>query len=191
MRPVNSAVGCRHAHRRLKELEPVAERIADVEPDHSRQGFIKVRHEAGGVARVRYGPQVINAEGRMGLAGRPKVCFHAKMELDRIVAEPDAPDGECRRLRKLYQAEHRGIERACLVLPAGGHGQLNMIEAEKGHAIQEGMIRAMPTINYLAVIFRLAKWPSVPGPTHNATPPPRGSSFRSLTMRQGCSAPCT
>src|SRR5438477_1750645 len=44
---------------------------------------------------------------------------------------------------------------------------------------------------YLAVIFRLEKYPSVPGPTHNATPPACGSILRSLTIRQGCSAPCT
>src|ERR1700722_14218291 len=41
------------------------------------------------------------------------------------------------------------------------------------------------------VIFRSAKYPSVPGPTHRATAPSESPSFISLTIRQGSAAPWT
>jgi hypothetical protein len=46
--------------RRLKELEPVAERIVNVESDHPGESFIKVWREAGDVTRVRDGQGIAN-----------------------------------------------------------------------------------------------------------------------------------
>jgi hypothetical protein len=60
------------------------------------------------------------------------------------------------------------------------------------HRLRSSGLSSLPLIHQdLAAIFRLAKYPSVPGPTHKATRPSRGSSFRSSTMRHGCSAPFT
>ena len=66
--------------------------------------------------------------------------------------------------------------------------------AKRKHTLDnEGSLltRHVPTICRHYLIFKFAKYPSVPGPTHKATPPSESPSFKSLTIRQGCAAPCT
>ncbi|MGO9033618.1 hypothetical protein [Mycobacterium sp.] len=43
------------------------------------------------------------------------------------------PRGEVRRLGLLRQAEHVAVEEAGPVLPAGGHGQLHVIDTDDWH----------------------------------------------------------
>src|SRR6185369_14325215 len=79
--------------------------------------------------------EVPDEQGGMRLPRRAKVRLHAEVDLHRAALEPGAAAlGQLRRLRDLGDTEEPRVERASLVLPSGGHGELDMIDSDNGHA---------------------------------------------------------
>nr|WP_287379509.1 hypothetical protein [Candidatus Microthrix sp.] len=70
----------------------------------------------------------------MGLAGRAKVGLDPEVNLERSILKPaSAPLGQVHRFGHLRDAEHPGVEGDGLVLPAGGHGELHVIDTDDAH----------------------------------------------------------
>src|SRR5262249_56559642 len=70
----------------------------------------------------------------MGLAGGPKVGVHAEVDLDLPALEPRAaPLGELGGFRRLGDPEDYTVEPPRLVLAAGGHGGLDVVDAHHAH----------------------------------------------------------
>ena len=75
--------------------------------------------------------QVGHEECRVGFSGRPKLSLDAKVNTHDSVFEPTAPAlGQRRRLGNFRELQQVSIKRASLVLTAGRHGQLDMIDGE-------------------------------------------------------------
>ena len=78
--------------------------------------------------------QTLDQERRVGLAGRGERFLDTEVELHSTRAEPAAaPGGDVRRLGDLIEAEDLAVEADRLGLPAGWHGQLDMVEPEEPH----------------------------------------------------------
>jgi hypothetical protein len=102
---------------RLHQLDPVAERIADVEAVEAIQRLVRDRLGTSGAQPDGQGRQVAHDEGRVRLAGRAEVALDAEMHAHAAVpvVEPDAAAaGEVGRLEDLAQTERVGVEYARL-----------------------------------------------------------------------------
>src|SRR6185295_19456175 len=75
--------------------------------------------------------ELLYEEGRMSLPGRPEILLDAEMQVQGPADEPDsAAFRQMLGLGDLRQTEHTAIERAGLALLPGGHGELNVVEAQ-------------------------------------------------------------
>ena len=73
--------------------------------------------------------QVVDRQGRVGLAGGPEIFLHPEMQRHGPVGEPaTATGGERRGFAEALESEHTGIEGLGLILPTGGHGQLHVVQ---------------------------------------------------------------
>ena len=66
----------------------------------------------------------------MSLAGGPEVLFHPQVQRHRSVGEPATPAGGQRRgFGQAFETEQARVEGLCLLLAAGPHGQLHVVQA--------------------------------------------------------------
>jgi len=90
-------------------------------------------HPRGGEPTLDHA-KILEQERRVSLAGRGERFLDAEVELHSARAEPAAaPGGDVRRLGDLIEAEDLAVEADRLGLPAGWHGQLDMVEPEEPH----------------------------------------------------------
>src|SRR4029079_3606629 len=94
-----------------------------------------MRDRASG-ARQRRGQcrKILDEESRVRLSRRGKILFDPEMNLQFAVLEPAAAAaGKFVRLFGLRNAKNRRIEISCVGLPAGGHGEQDMIQSTDAH----------------------------------------------------------
>lgn len=121
---------------RLHQLDPVAERIVDVDPVVSFEGLVVTDRGAGGAQDLDQGGQVVDQERRVGLACRSEVGLDAQVDLEVPALEPAAPARrEMGRLGGFVDTEEPRVEGPRLVLVSGWHRQLNMVDPGHPHGI--------------------------------------------------------
>src|ERR1700677_2398138 len=88
-----------------------------------------------GCPAARHQPgKVRDDEPRMSLARRAEFAFHAEMNLELTALEPAATAlRHVGRFWNFGNSEHTVIELACLLLAAGRHRQLHMVETSYRH----------------------------------------------------------
>src|SRR4051794_9472471 len=98
----------------LPQLEPVAERILRKRSADAGNGVVPARIVARLPQARAQRFEVVDDEAGMGLARRGERLLDAEVQLLRAGAEPDAATcAQLCRLRKLREAEHAAVERAC------------------------------------------------------------------------------
>ena len=82
---------------------------------------------------LQMGSQVVETlhqEGWVRLPSRPKILFHAEVNLHPFAAEPaPSPGTELRGLRHAFQAEQARLERLRFSVTSRRHRHLNMVES--------------------------------------------------------------
>lgn len=114
----------------MADLEPVAERVVDVEAPRPRDRLVE-RHLVPALAQAlgEVG-QVVGDQAGMRLAGGCERFLDPDVQLLRPGPEPAAA-ARCKRarLRELLEPEERAVERARLVLASGWGGNLNVVDS--------------------------------------------------------------
>ncbi len=119
---------------RLHQLEPVAERVVDVDAVVALERLVVAGHVPRGRERRDERVEVVDDERRVGFASGTEVGVDAEVDLHRLGLEPaPAPYGEVRWLRQLRDAEQAVIERDCLGFATRRHRELDVIEPHHRH----------------------------------------------------------
>ena len=118
----------------LSDLEPVAERIGDVDPLDTGDRVVERDVAAGGAQPAGEPGEVVGDETRVGLARRGERFLDADVELLRTCAEPAAA-ARCEpgRLRDLLEAEQPAVERPRIALAARRRSDLHVVDACDRH----------------------------------------------------------
>src|SRR5207344_2179969 len=111
------------------QLQPVAERIADVTTVEALQRHVVRDAVPGGLDPSSEGLQVLYQEGRVRLPRRRERLLDTEMYLQVALPEPDAAARrQLRRLRDLLQPEDRAVEAPGRLLLTRWHRELNVVQ---------------------------------------------------------------
>ena len=111
-----------------EQFDPVPKRVTGVEAVEAWQGCILIRGKTRGHQPIPECGEVVAGEGNVRFRCRGERLGHTQVNLQVAGAEPCAAAlPEVLRLRNLLEAQEFTVERPGLVLPPGGHGDLDMV----------------------------------------------------------------
>ena len=127
------------------QLKAIPERIQNMTPACARD--FEVLFE-GNVGRFQSGSEnivIFADQSRVRFQSRAKLLFHSQMNLNRTTTKPAASAlGEFGRLWNFGHPTEIGEKTPCGVLPACGHGELNVCNGKKRRTTHAEIERTRP-----------------------------------------------
>lgn len=113
----------------LHQLDPVAERVVDIDAIEPLQRFVAAHDVPGARERPHQLVKRLDHERGMRLGGGPEIGLDAEVDTHRLGLEPAAASlGEVRWLGHLGDTEEALVEVRGAFLAAWWHGQLHMVD---------------------------------------------------------------
>jgi hypothetical protein len=117
---------------RLDQLDSIPERVVNVATAHVGHLVVEADVVTGRCEGPAQTVEILHQQRGVGLAGRPEVVFDPQVEYHLVVGEPTAAPGcEHRGLRPLLEPQEPLVEITSFGLPAPGHRQLDVIDANE------------------------------------------------------------
>jgi len=115
-------------------LEPIAERIEDVNATKTVEGGVWLDSDASAFAGSKDGVEIFDDECGMGALRGSEIELDAKVKIHGAGHEPEAfALGHLRRLFDLGEAEDTGVEGASAAFAGDGNDDLHVIKADDWH----------------------------------------------------------